>query len=43
MIQVKMCAHIDEGIARLDIRWMLVNQSSMAKLATLTNDKMLFI
>ena len=29
----------EEGIARLGILWMLVNQSSMAKLTTLTNDK----
>ena len=35
--------HTDEGIVRLVIICMLVNQSSMAKLATLTNDKMLFI
>ena len=33
--------HTDEGIVRLGC--MLVNQSSMAKLTTLTNDKMLLM
>ena len=33
--------HAGEDIVRLGILCMLVNQSSMAKLTTLTNDKML--
>ena len=35
--------HTDEGIVRLGILCMLVNQSSMAKLTTLTNVKVLLI
>ena len=35
--------HTDEGIMRLGSLCMLVNQSSMAKLTTLTNDKMLLM
>ena len=35
--------HTDEGIVRLGILSMLVNQSSMVKLTTLANDKMLII